>query len=74
MQLVQQQGIGKLAQGLLTNVGGTDYACFQINKTAGISISTLVVRVGMLGHINEDLVWVLVCGSHDDGDNGRLRV
>jgi hypothetical protein len=29
----------------------------------------------MLGHVNEDLVWVvLVCGSHGDGNNCRLSV
>jgi hypothetical protein len=76
MQLVQQWGVGKLAQGLPAKICGTDYACFQISKTAWcIATSTLVVCIGMLGHVNKDLVWViLVRGSHGDGKKGRLRV
>jgi hypothetical protein len=76
MQLVQQWGVGKLTQGLPAKICGADYACFQISKTACITTSTLVeLCIGMLGHVNEDLLWVvLVCGSHGDGNKGRLRV
>jgi hypothetical protein len=63
-------GVGKLVQeGLLADIGGADNACFQQSKTAIITNSSLVECIGKLGVFDEHLVWVLVCGIHEDGDN-----